>query len=199
MTEKLRVSLKLARIEALLKRAEKIRRKTFKADEVCDPALAIDRRVNFSGNLSYEYIVRDDLKSGFVKVLAYVDIRDKIKLYIDRVVFDAASYWHPRAREVLAHEIGHIVVHATPARRKKVVQLHRGVPEDDALFKSTRTQEEEADIFMIGYLVPYSAVSEKSTVERIMLDYRVTAFTAEAIIYYSRWISLKGMRDGNVK
>ncbi|SFI10176.1 ImmA/IrrE family metallo-endopeptidase [Albimonas pacifica] len=178
----------LKRVERIFNEALRIRRQFASDSEPFDSIGYIEERLPFAGIYSFDFMVEEKVYSGNVQVPAYVNIRDKIFMRIDQRTYDDATDMHPKAREIVAHEIGHIVLHVLVAKRMEIRNFHKGVPVTDAHYKTTEVQEFEADLFAAALLIPWPAVAEETTAWDLKLRYKVKSDVAGLIIYYSDWI-----------
>lgn len=110
---------------------------------------------------------------------AYVSFRPNLALYIDQEILNLANIGDPRARYILAHEIGHIVMHNYDELAFSNVgeNLLKAPPAE-------RSAENQANIFAHFILVPDEALQGNRSIEDIAAEISVERFVIETIQAY---------------
>jgi len=190
--------LKPEQLCKLLLAAQVFRRRFFRDDERFDPVRVIEHCLP----LLYPTLVVDIVESLEVDGYpadAAVTYDDGVLLEITQTTYQQANLCisdelfspktlrHAPAVFTLAHEIAHLLLHTAKFQRK-LKQLARGVPGSGTSFQTNPKEEQEANVFAGGLLIPIDMVSVDAEAWMLQFKYRTSREVAQRIIAQKKLI-----------
>jgi hypothetical protein len=123
---------------------------------------------------------------------------DPPRIFVRESVYDAACNGDPRSREILAHELGHLLLH-------KDVTLGRMQENAEGYIEQFRKQnlsessEKQADVFARNFLIPaYIAFAHRDDAQLLSSSTGTTTWLAAAAITVAKRTEMYALRKRDV-
>lgn len=169
----------------MIQRANELRATLGPRNKPIDPEQALDL---LSEKISgFEWFVGDEFFEGMNDVLAYAKFDNGRHIFLsERLYEDLGLYGtqkYERAAFVVAHEIGHAILHFRT--RKSFARNGLGSPEN---YRSDKIRETEANIFAASFLIPTESIDTDISAHTISQHFKTSKSVAAGAIREARLV-----------
>jgi hypothetical protein len=143
----------------------------------------------------FKLMVRRDIELEALAVTTF----DPPRIYVRETVYDAACNGDPDCRQILAHELGHLLLHekVTMGRMQENTEGHIEQFRGLNLLEST---EKQADVFARHFLIPPYVAFPNRTDAHLLARYTGTSKQlAAAAITISKRVEMLKLREQRVR
>lgn len=170
----------------VLRSATDFRLKLFGVNEAVDPEMLLDQLYDHIPN--YDWFVGDEFFEGMNDVIAYAKFNDGSRhLFLRDWIYSALAHKgsddFKRALFVIAHEIGHLVLHYRSG--KSFARNTNGSLEN---LRSDTIQEKEANLFAGALIIPIEAIDHNLSPRTISRLYGASFTVSEISLKEARFM-----------
>jgi len=184
--------VKVPRKIGIIHQAAELRDGLFGQNEAVDPEHALDSLCEQI--CGFDWFVGDCFFDGMTDVVAFAKFDNGRQVFISESVYeDLGKYQtdkYRRAAFVVAHEIGHAVLHH---RTRKGFARHKLGSEEN--YRVEVKREKEANIFAGSFLIPTTkidpALSDYTLSRVYQTSYQVAGYSKKEAQLYRKWLHRK--------